>query len=140
MTIYDGDVRLSHTPEGGAITMQAGQPIMDAGLETAVYISLFTRKGWWGNEPGEDIGSDLEEILRAGVTPATVNAAVNAARSALAWLKDIGAASEIEVSAESLDAVTIGLSITITEPGKTTAATKRYVLSWSAESRSLEVR
>jgi len=49
MNAYDGDVRVQHTEDGGDIESVAGQLRMDGGLETAVYISLFTARGWWGS-------------------------------------------------------------------------------------------
>ena len=61
MSRYDGDIQIVHTDDGGAITFSSGQPDMEQGLATAVYISLFTEPGWWGNavsSPDEQIGSE----------------------------------------------------------------------------------
>lgn len=134
--IYSGDFRLSHTEDGGDIRFVAGQPAMDAGLETAAYISLFSERRWLGDT---DFGSDLESILRAPLTSKTLNAASDEARRALAWLVSDGIASAVEVTATALGVDSIQLSIVVTEPDETTAATSRYRLNWDAERAHLEV-
>jgi len=140
MTIYDGDVRLTNTEDGGSIEFRAGQPIMDAGIETAAYISLFTARAWWGNDPGSDIGSDLETILQGRLTSATLNAARDEIQRALAWLISDGVASSVEVTAEPAGIDIVLITITITEPARLSPSTLRYRLNWDAERSHLEAR
>jgi hypothetical protein len=54
LNVYYGDIRIDHD----GITWVNGQPKMDAGLWTAVYLSLFTDLGWWADP---DAGSNLYE-------------------------------------------------------------------------------
>lgn len=136
MDIYDGDVRLQQTEDGGDISIVAGQPVMDAGLETAAYISLFTSTGWWGDT---QIGSSLESILAGTLTTDTLNKAADEARRALAWLVDDGIASSVSVSVVALGVDSVGLSIVITEPDGYSETTIRYRLNWDAERSHLEV-
>jgi len=131
MSIYDGDVRLTNTIDGGSIEFIAGQPVMDATIETAAYISLFTERRWWANEPGTDIGSDLETILAGRLTTATINSARDEISRSLAWMT-------VTVEAAGIDVVHI--SIVITEPGTLSPATIRYRLNWDAERAHLEAR
>ena len=63
---YDGDVKLYPSADGGDIAFEAGQPYMDAGLETAAYISLFTAV-YWGNAiaaESEKTSSQIETLFR----------------------------------------------------------------------------
>lgn len=93
----------------------------DAGLETAVIISLFTdrrardddelpdpnnpdRRGWWGDLVAEveddQIGSRLWLLARSKTTPDILVKAKEYAEEALQWLIDDGAAQKIEVEVE----------------------------------------
>ena len=139
-TMYDGDVRLANTEDGGAIEFRAGQPVMDAGLETAAYISMFTASGWWGNDSGDDTGSSLEQILSAPLTTATINAARDEIQRSLAWLVADGVASSVEVSVEAAGVGIMYIAIIITEPSRLSPATLRYRLNWDAERAHLEAR
>lgn len=138
MTTYDGDVRLTNTEDGGSIEFVAGQPVMDATIETAAYISLFTERGWWGNESGDDIGSDLETILSGRLTTTTLNAARDEIQRSLAWLVADGVASAVDVTVEAAGIDVVYISIVIIEPGTLSPATLRYRLNWDAERAHLE--
>lgn len=137
--IYLGDVAIDMTDSEGAINFKAGQPVMDAGLGTAVTISLFTARGWWGNEPGEDIGSDVEAACQGRLNNATRQAVEQAAIDALAWLIDYGVASAVSVVASIERADMLGLKVVVTEPDKVTTLTKRYRINWDATRSYMEV-
>lgn len=74
--IFDGDLRLFLDDEGADIRYIGGQPIMDRGLKTTTFVSLFTertgehsnQKGYWGNllsdDPETSIGSDYVANVR----------------------------------------------------------------------------
>jgi phage gp46-like protein len=57
ITLYDGDPRIfMDDGDGSYLLFKGGQPVMDSGLENAVFISLFTTLdppesvlGWCGN-------------------------------------------------------------------------------------------
>jgi len=118
---YDGDVKLIPTEDGGQITIQSGQPVMDDGLETAVIISLFTdrrardddelpdpnnpdKRGWWGDLVAEveddQIGSRLWLLERSKTTPDVLVKAKEYAEEALDWLISDGIAKRGEVEVE----------------------------------------
>ena len=137
---FDGDVRLRLTVDGGMITIWGGQPEMDAGLETAVHISLFTETGWWGNalaRPGEEIGSTLETAFAAPLTNQARLDVIERARAALAWLTETGVAKSVEVDATIPSLGELALTVTVTEPDKAPALF-RYSISWRSQRIHME--
>ncbi len=91
----------------------------DAGLETAITISLFSdrrirpdelnpgetnRRGWFGDTlaeiEGDEIGSRLWLLARAKRTLETLRLAEDYSREALQWLIADGVARDIQVEAE----------------------------------------
>lgn len=141
MTTYTGDVKLIPTEDGGDILFVDGQPVMDQGLETATYISLFTARGWWGNavvDADEQIGANLEELFKNTITNKTRQDSEQAVRDALQWMIDQGVAKSIEVESRIPSVGRLELSITITEPGKDSLSS-RYMLNWNGQRASLEV-
>ena len=97
-------------------------------LVRAIIISLFTwrranpdddlpgdqRMGWWGDSfpPVENdrIGSRLWLLGRAKLTAATVIRAREYAEEALRWLVEDGVAARVEVEAERIGLLTLGLA------------------------------
>ena len=68
---YEGDPKLYLTPDGANVHYEAGQPVMERGLENQAYISLFTHEGWCGNvflPPENKVGSDFEETCSGSIT------------------------------------------------------------------------
>lgn len=127
----EGDPRLYSTGSGSDIVVANGQPEMDEGLENAVYISLFSSPGWWGNEvssEAEKLGSEFETIARRTLTNAARIDAEEYARGALAWMLDAGAASLIEVSATIPSVGMLGLEILIARPAGDVVL--RYEVNW----------
>ena len=140
MSRYDGDVAITHTEDGGAITFRAGQPDMEQGLATAVYISLFTETGWWGNAlavPEEQIGSDLPALEAKPLTNRTRLDAEEAARKALEWMVEQGVAKSVTVAASIIGINALGLVVTLVEPDGTTAQTLRYRVNWQGQRAAL---
>lgn len=107
-----------------------GQLTTDAGMRTAILISLFTdaraaddealpeaggdRRGWWGDAFARDarpdagtardadrIGSLLWLLSRSKVTARTLDRAKQACEDALAWLVRDGVASAVRVMVEA---------------------------------------
>lgn len=95
--------------------------VTDAGLETAVLISLFTdrraddddelpdpdnpdRRGWWGDLitdiPEDKIGSKLWLLERSKTTEQTLVDAERFIKESVQWLIDDGVASSIDVIVE----------------------------------------
>jgi phage gp46-like protein len=131
---YYGDVKIYHTDDGGKLIFHGGQPDMDGGLWTSVYLSLFTDRGWWGDPA---IGSNLGLLDDSTLTNATRINAIEEAKRALAWLKDKGIASDIEVDAEIPGAGMLALLITISEPGKMKTENRRYEIPWRNQREAL---
>lgn len=138
--ILDGDVRLQHTDDGGNIEFVAGQPVMDQGLGTAVYISLFSGD-WWGNAISgrdEKLESELDNLYERTLNNKTRLDAEEYARKALAWMTRSGIAKEVKAEA-SLPAVGwLGLVVTITQPDGSEAEL-RYQVNWAAQRVSMGV-
>jgi phage gp46-like protein len=107
----------------------------DAGLQTAVVISLFTdrradagdelpdgttdRRGWWPDTLGEQtdrIGSKLWLLSRAKQTQETALRAENYAREALQWLVSDGIAKTVTVAADWVAQGVLRLQGTIERP------------------------
>lgn len=126
---YGGDPRLTLSPEGADLTYVDGQPVMDAGLENYVLISLFTRPGWCGNlllSPAQRIGSDFEEACAKPIT--------------LTGLADIANAAERALKSDYFTSVKVTitnpqanwLSLVITLGGRTVTLDRRGLL-WQAQ-------
>ena len=125
----------------------------DAGLETAIILSLFTdrranaddilpggpddRRGWWGDgfPPvfGDRIGSRLWLLNREKQMAVVVERARQYATEALTWLTEDGVATRIDVLAEISAPSTLGLLVTIHRPRKS-AIDYRYWYAWEAQS------
>lgn len=105
----------------------------DAGLETAVILSLFTdrraedgdalpggsddKRGWWGDTyaevAGDRFGSRLWLLSREKQTQSVLVRAKRYAEEALAWLIEDGIARAVNVSAEIVSQGVLGLGIEI---------------------------
>lgn len=124
----------------------------DAGLETAVVLSLFTdrraeaddelpfgesdRRGWWGDAwpgtAGDRIGSRLWLLHREKQTAAVVERAREYAEEALAWLVDDGVASAVEVQASVIRRGVLGLAIAVHRPAEPVAR-YRFETFWRGQ-------
>lgn len=108
------DVALHNTADGGEITISSGDVLVDDGLATAVYLSLWGGNDddngteatkhlqWWGNldEPvaARRYRSETQALLESSpITTAKLRALQEAAGRDLAWMKE-DLADEIEVT------------------------------------------
>lgn len=132
----DGDLKLYNVGIGSDCDIVNGQPVLDEGLENAVYMSLFSSPGWWGNaliDESEQHISTLENIIDE--QPLTNETRLNieeAARNALAWMISDGIAQNIEVSATIPAIGRADLVIEIFQPERVEF---KYNLNWSAMRR-----
>lgn len=98
---FQGDPKLTLTEDGSNMVYRGGQPEMDQGLENAILISLFTRRGWFGNHlfkrPEEKYGSDYELSNEQAITVSSLNENRMAAEKALQWMVDGGIFKEVNV-------------------------------------------
>jgi len=107
----------------------------DAGLDTAVILSLFSDaralasddvpapgdvRGWWGDAyatvDGDRFGSRLWLLGRRKQLPAVLAEAKGYAEEALAWLVRDGVASRVEVDAFIPRDEVLGLAVAISRP------------------------
>ena len=116
----DGDIAIIWNTNHGEFALnEAGDDFdTDAGLNTAIIISLFTdrragehdelpatetdRRGWFGNdyeESGDEIGSKLWLLCREKQLPVVMRRAEEYARESLRWLVRDKVASKVEVKA-----------------------------------------
>lgn len=123
MNIYYGDVRI----DGSGIAWNRAQPVMDAGLWTSVYLSLFTDRGWWADP---EAGSDLYKYDDITLTQDSANNIREECVRALAWMKGDRIAEEITVTVEIQSPEFLAILIEIDEPGKADTTTYRYGISW----------
>lgn len=110
------DVRLRHEPDGGNIESINGRITLSDGLENAVYASLFggnerdagtdatSALEWWGNKLESASSRKLRSrtqylITKLPLVPANLLRFEDAASADLAWLKSIGVASFVGVTA-----------------------------------------
>ena len=125
---FEGEPKIFLDENGADMNFQGiGQPIMDAGLENTVFISLFTRrkdkttgKPWCGNtlfsKPAQKIGGLFMEKADQSVTLSTLLDLEAAAESDLEWLKEENIASDIGARASIPTGKDIMVVILITHP------------------------
>ena len=83
---FEGDPRIVITEHGSDFVYEAGQPIMDTGVENTALLSLFTQEGWAGNVflPIENrVGSDFEKTSQGSITLSKLADIENSAERAL---------------------------------------------------------
>ncbi len=119
---FEGDPKIILDENGADLVFKGGQPVMDAGLENAVVISLFTAKDWAGNtffkDPNQQLGSDFEEKANQSITVSSLNDTRNAAEKALQWMVDSGIASRISVIVKNPRSNWLDIGIVVEPPGK----------------------
>lgn len=112
---FEGDLLLKSTNDGGDIEIQDDFFVMEGGLKSATYISLFggnikdngtestKNKSWWGNqlspnEPNKKIISRTMAIIKGlPATPANLRKVEQSASDDLSWFKDEGICDNIEI-------------------------------------------
>ena len=152
------DVALIWNPQLGEadFAIYGGDLATDAGLQTAVIVSLFTdrladpgdeipdgtadRRGWWGDMPvdatAQDtpaagvqlIGSRLWLLTRALQTQDTLNRAKAYAEESLAWMVADGVAGRVTATASFPRLGWLQLDIDIVQAGSSV----RFSLPWGA--------
>lgn len=148
------DIGLVWNPKVNAadFTKLGNDLAQDAGLQTAVLLSVFTdaqanpgdvipdgtdnRRGWWADElasvDGDKFGSRLWLLSRAKATADVKLRAVEYAEEALQWMIDDGVALAVDAIAEIMGSNLLALQITITRPGATSVSFA-YNYNWVAQ-------
>ena len=101
-----GDIALTNNRTSGELTVEDGDLVADNGLQTAVFISLFSgaKEKYWGNEfgdePAEHYGGEFEPLLEGALIDNTsINLMGDAIQRDLEWMKEANLISEVQVSA-----------------------------------------
>ena len=140
---FQGDPAVKITEDGAKMKFINGQPVMDQGLHNAVLISLFTKKGYWGNslitEESKKIGSDVEKTaLEPIVSIQSINNMTDAIDKALGWMVDTKLSQEIEITVTNPSSNNLRASIKITPPGRDsqTLLFLKNGLNWIAQAQN----
>lgn len=120
---FQGDIAVKISEDGAKMRFINGEPVKDHGLENAVLISLFTRRGYWGNalitEESKKIGSDVEKTaLEPIVSIQSVNNMTDAIDKALSWMTDTKLSQENEINVTNPNSNNLRATIKITPPGR----------------------
>lgn len=119
--MFEGEPKIFIDENGADMKFTGGQPVMDAGLENAALLSLFTKPGWYGNvffvDVNQKIGSDYERINLEAITLQNLNARKQAADNALKWMLTTNIASEIIVDVTNPTSQKVETTIEIKPPG-----------------------
>ncbi len=131
------------------LALDGADLLTDAGLDTAVILSLFCDaradaaevapgadpRGWWADAlatPAASTGSRLWLLRREKQVPEVASRAQEYAHQALVWLVDDGIASRVDVHASFPDADALVIAVTIFRPSSGTPFERRYQYVWSA--------
>jgi Mu-like prophage protein gp46 len=148
----EGDIAIVWNNNHGSLALTAdGDLLTDAGLETAILISLFTdrragehdelpatetdRRGWWGNDledTAEEIGSKLWLLRREKQLPEVIVRAEEYARAALAWLVKDKVAGRVVVRGSFPTRGWLLLDIDVYRPDGTLFS-RKYDYNWQAQ-------
>lgn len=152
------DIRLAWDPEKGFADFAIVENDLesDEGLETSVFISLFTKRraedsdqlpggqtslqGWWADSfasvQGDKIGSRLWLLAREKSTSTVLRLAQEYAAESLQWMVDDRVAASFEVSVASLPLESgrnmLVISVNVVRPTGE-AALYRYQYNWIAQ-------
>ncbi|MDP1960871.1 MAG: phage GP46 family protein [Reyranella sp.] len=130
------------------LAIEDGQLVVDAGLRSAIVISLFSdrradeadplpsggvdRRGWWGDMApsvaGDQIGSRLWLLSREKRTPILLTRIREYCQEALAWLVADGLAAAVTVEAAFSGATAVAIGVSIARPDG--PARQRYDFVW----------
>lgn len=149
---YTGDIRLALEDGAGTLEVHQNDLARDAGLETALLISLFTDRrataeqlraagmdesdprGWWGDEDeDEPIGSLIWLLGRATLTNETLAQFRAYALEAWEWLIRDQVAESIACTVERADLEGILITPSVKRPGAADSIDFRWYYNWQAQ-------
>lgn len=119
---FEGDPKVFITNDGAEMVVEGGQPIMDAGFENAVNISLLTKEGWYGNyliaDPDEHVGSRFIKESKKSITLSMLVKVSNAINNALQWMIDTGIISKVDPVVKNPSGAKLESEVTLEPPGQ----------------------
>lgn len=151
---YSGDIRFSLSDGVGGIDITQNDLDRDAGLETAVLISMVSDRradleddlpdntkdlrGWWADATQSDkIGSRLWLTSRSKIKDETSTDVEIYLKECLQWMIDDGVADSVAVTVTRTDTYTLSFEVIITRPKGSQDITFKYFFNW--ESQSLRI-
>ena len=142
MSIIDetqGDLGLFNNRTHGEILSENGEPRMEQGLGTAVFISLFSgpTDGYWGNELSNDTdehyGGEFEQLAESlGATVENALEMQEAILNDLQWMKNKGIAINIDVTSSIQNGDTVFFDLIIERPD-VDAEAFRFSNNWTGQ-------
>jgi len=138
MTLRQGDLLLYQTVDGGEISVKNGEPVMDGGFQTAMYMSIAAQDNTptWMNEyltGAQQLKSEFLPFLKgAPKTSQNILKAEELAKKDLQWFIDTGKADEVNVNIISVDANRISVTIQILKDGETIDENE-FKINWGFE-------
>jgi phage gp46-like protein len=101
--LFEGDLALFNNLIAGDINVENGQPTMEQGLETAIFISLYSgdKKSYWANEnlqqtPTYQMGGEYEKLSEGlALNPQSAQRLNEAIKRDIQWLIDENIVNEI---------------------------------------------
>lgn len=137
---FDGDIALFNNKTHGEMDINNGQARMDQGLETAVFISLYSGIAgeFWGDnlsvDPDFHYGGEYEALAsNLNATPENVLTLIEAIKNDLNWMKTQGIAINIIVTAEIISAKDVDFNIAIFRPGQVIAENVKFSNNWEGQ-------
>ena len=139
LNLTHGDLGLFNIPDGGEIGCVDGQPLLDGGFDTAIFISLFSGalEDWWANslinEPAEKTGGRFEKMIEAiPLIPAKLPEIQQSIEIDLQWFIDVGIAKSVEVTLQIV-AVNILRIYILTELEDESSITTYFNFNWNVQ-------
>jgi phage gp46-like protein len=133
--LRQGDILLFQTNDGGEIKSVNGEPEMDGGMESAVYISIFGSDGkaHWMEEYQEENEKTRSEFINFiegnQKTLANINRAASLLEKDLDWFKSSGIVDIIDISFEDVNVNRSKVIIEMQKNGETVSDTE-FEINW----------
>ncbi len=105
----------------GDLAMAGADLLANDDLVTAALISAFTEQGWWGDDPGDPIGSKISTLI-SGPADGAPNRAKAYLLSCWAWMTRDGVCADVQADAQWISAGVLGCRGVFTRPDGTKAS------------------
>ena len=117
---FQGDPRIVIDEDGADLEIQAGQPVMDRGIENSVLLSLFTASDWVGNtlveKPTQKFGGKFLNAVKQPINATALTDIRNAVLSDLNWMIETGLAEDIDVQVTNPQATKLKVLLVVKPP------------------------
>jgi len=117
---FQGDPRVVIDEDGADLEIQAGQPVMDRGIENSVLLSLFTASDWVGNtlveKPTQKFGGKFLNAVKQPITATALTDIRNAVLSDLNWMIETGLAEDIDVQVTNPQSTKLKVLLVVKPP------------------------